>query len=297
MADRPVAVNNVAERLGYPPDTKLLIIHVDDLGMCHSVNVATFKAFEAGAISSASVMVPCPWFAEVAEYCRREPSLDIGVHLTITSEWSHYKWRPLSDVNCDTGLVDKIGHFLPALDSVYASPSHIEVELDAQVKTAMEAGINITHLDSHMFSLFRTDYANIYAETAKKYRLPFLVPRCSFPPVCASQAIGEIVLNSDLVVDRLFQASPDVPADSWEDYYLGALSAIESGLNQLTVHLGWDDGELRAITKDHRAWGAAWRQRDYDVVMSSKFRSALRENQITVVDWRTVASILQKPKD
>lgn len=290
-------MNHVAERLGYLPDTKLLIIHADDLGMCHSVNVATFNAFEAGAISSASVMVPCPWFAEVAERCRGESSLDIGVHLTITSEWSHYKWRPLSNVNCDTGLVDEIGHFWPDADSLHASSCHIEVELEAQVTTAMEAGIDVTHLDSHMCSLFRTDYAEIYAQTARKHQLPFLAPICASPPICASQVLGKIAFNSDVVVDKLFQASPNAPADSWEDYYLGVLRSIESGLSQLTVHLGCDDDELRAITQHHQAWGAAWRQRDYDILTSPKFRSALLDNQITVVDWRTVGSILQKPKD
>src|SRR5687767_13457717 len=84
----------LAERLGYPRDAKLLIVHADDLGMAHSVNAASIRGLESGLINSASIMVPCPWFPEIAEYARKNPQADLGLHLTLTSEWTDFRWGP-----------------------------------------------------------------------------------------------------------------------------------------------------------------------------------------------------------
>lgn len=83
----------LAEKLGYPKDSKLLIVHADDLGLSHSTDSAVIRAFEEKAITSGSIMVPCPWFPEIAEYVKKNPGLDVGIHLTLTAEWEFYKWE------------------------------------------------------------------------------------------------------------------------------------------------------------------------------------------------------------
>ena len=101
----------LAERLGYPKDAKLLIVHADDLGMSHSVNLATIKGFESGLVNSGSIMVPCPWFSEIATYARANPQADLGLHLTLTSEWTSFRWGPVTSKDRVSSLLDKTGHF------------------------------------------------------------------------------------------------------------------------------------------------------------------------------------------
>src|SRR3989441_7333286 len=135
-----LAAAAIATLLGYPSDAKLLIIHADDLGMTHSVNAASIKALDSGAINSASIMVPTPWFSEIAEYARKHPEADLGLHLTLTSEWSAYRWRPITS---KASLLDDSGYFYSTEDAAAAhiDPSDAEAEIRAQIDRARSAGI------------------------------------------------------------------------------------------------------------------------------------------------------------
>src|SRR5437660_6581037 len=101
------------ERLGYPPDAKLLIVHADDLGMAHSVDAATEKAFDSGLVTSGSIMVPCPWFPEIADYARTHADADLGLHLTLTSEWKFYRWGPVTAKDRVASLLNAEGFLYP----------------------------------------------------------------------------------------------------------------------------------------------------------------------------------------
>src|SRR5436305_13770975 len=144
------AQQTIAERLGYPRDAKLLIVHADDLGMAHSVNAATIKAFETGLVNSGSIMVPCPWLSEIAAYARANPQADLGLHLTLTSEWTSFRWGPVSPRDRVTSLLDKDGYFyLTASEAAaHADPKQVELEITAQIERARALGIQPTHLDS-----------------------------------------------------------------------------------------------------------------------------------------------------
>src|SRR6476620_1329819 len=133
----------VAERLGYPKNTKLLIIHADDLGVSHSENEASIQALEKGAVNSGSIMVPCPWFPEIAAYATAHPDADFGLHLTLTSEWRLYKWGPTLPRDQVPGLVNARGYFYGSVEDVgkHASLSEVEHELRSQIERAKEFGI------------------------------------------------------------------------------------------------------------------------------------------------------------
>src|SRR5580765_1490190 len=167
----------IAERLGHPRDSKLLIIHADDLAAPHSINVASFDALDKGTISSASIMVPTPWITEVAAYAKVHPNADLGLHLTLTSEWETYRWGSVSPSDEVPSLLDPDGTFPndEAKVAARAKPAEAEREIRAQIERALALGIRPTHLDSHMGALFTTpDLLATYVKVAREYHLPFL---------------------------------------------------------------------------------------------------------------------------
>src|SRR5204863_2996883 len=145
-------VKTIQERLGYPKDAKLVIIHADDLGVSHSENAASIVAMEKGSVSSASIMVPCPWISEIAAYAQAHPAADLGLHITLTSEKKYYKWGPVTSIDKVPGLVNKNGYFYSSVDSVIqnATAAEVEQEIRNQVIKGKQMGIDPTHLDAHM---------------------------------------------------------------------------------------------------------------------------------------------------
>ena len=288
----PAQTRSIAERLGYPANAKLLILHADDLGAAHSVNAASLDALDKGAISSASVMIPTPWIAEVAAYARTHPNADLGLHLTLNAEWETYKWGSVESKDKVPSLLDSAGVFPneTAPVAARAKADEVERELRAQIDRALALGIRPTHVDSHMGALFATpELIATYIKVARAYRLPFLAlrgdPR-SPPP---------FLTEKDVVLDTVVIAGPEVPRDQWKAFYLNAIAGLKPGLTEMIVHLGYDDAELRAVTVNHEPYGSAWRQRDYDVVMSPEFRKALKDNKVILVTWRDLHRVAQQP--
>ena len=282
----------IAERFGYPKDAKLLILHADDLGAAHSVDAASLDALDKGAISSASIMMPTPWVTEVAAYARAHPDADLGLHLTLTSEWETYRWGSVSPADKIPSLLDSAGTFPneEKLVAAKAKPVEVEREIRAQIDRALELGIRPTHLDSHMGSLFTTpELIATYVKVAHDYHLPFLAVKGS--PLAAPQA-G--LTNRDILLDAVIIASPEVPRDQWKEFYLKSIAGLKPGLTEMIVHLGHDDSELQAVTVNHEPYGSAWRQRDYDVMTSPEFKKALQDNHVILVTWRELQKAAQQ---
>src|SRR5687768_7582147 len=280
---------SVAELLGYPEDAKLLIIHADDIGVSHSENIATISAYEKGAINSGSIMVPCPWFPEIAAYAGQHPEFDLGLHLTLTSEWKYFRWDGVMPSSEIPSLVNKEGYFYETVDEVVknANTAEIEKELRAQIDRAIAFGIKPTHLDPHMGTLFSTpELFKIYLEVGKEYRMPVLVP---LNWLQGDAKIMKLADDYPVKVKEYIQLTPGVPADRWQQAYDEAIKQIKPGLNELVIHLAYDNVEMQAVTigKTHW-WDAAWRQRDYDYVISQRFKDALRQNDIRLVTWRQI---------
>jgi hypothetical protein len=292
----PAAAQNqtLAQRLGYPADTKLLIIHADDLAVAHSQDMASFEALNRGAVSSASIMVPCPWLTEVADYAKAHPEADLGLHLTLTSEWKTYRWGPVAPRDQVPSLLDPDGYlFSDAGDAVrHIKPEEAEREVRAQVETALKLGIRPTHLDSHMAVLFdKPALMAVLVNVAHEYHLPFLVMK--YPGV--SPDMYSALKPTDVILDHVFMAGPPIKPDDWLNYYTHILKTLPAGVSELIVHLAYDDAEMQAVTLDHPDYGSAWRQRDFNVVTSPEFRKALEENHITLVNWRDLGKLLPKP--
>jgi chitin disaccharide deacetylase len=281
----------VAERLGYPADSKLLIVHADDLAVAHSVDTASFDALDKNAITSASIMVPCAWLTEVASYAKDHPDADLGLHLTLTSEWKVDRWGPVESKDKVASLLDPSGYLwpetLPAASNL--KPEQAEREIRAQIERAMALGIHPTHLDSHMGVLFSTpELFAVYVKVAHEYKLPFLAIR--FPSAAAQ--FFSVLSEKDVVLDAVVIANTTVDTNQWRDFYVNAVKNLKPGLTEIIVHLGHDDAELRAVTLDHPDYGAAWRQRDYDFVTSPEFKKALEENHVILVKWKDLKKLV-----
>jgi predicted glycoside hydrolase/deacetylase ChbG (UPF0249 family) len=281
----------LAERLGYPAGSKLLILHADDLGVAHSEDVASFDALDRGAVSSASIMMPTPWVTEVAAYAKAHPNADLGLHLTLTSEWETYRWGTVASKDSVPSLLDRDGTLPRETQTVVtrAKLPEIERELRAQIDRALALGIRPTHLDSHMAALFSTpELVATYVKVAHDYRLPFLGTRNA-----ARTVAGSSLSSQDVLPDAVIVAGPQVPRDHWKAFYLDAIANLQPGLTEMIVHLGHDDAELQAVTVGHEPFGAAWRQRDYDVVTIAEFKRALQDNHVVLVTWRELGKLLQ----
>ncbi len=284
-----------AERLGYSPEDKLLIIHADDLGVAHSVNRASTLALQKGYVSSASIMVPCPWFPEIAAWARENPEADLGLHLTLTSEWKYYKWGPVLPYTEVPSLVDSLGFFHAASPTVgqLADPAEAEREIEAQIQRALEFGIRPTHLDSHMGSLFQNPaLVGVYLKMGRKYRIPLLLPREQI--LETAPAMMAFLTPEDIVIDRLVMAYPDLVQGGMAPFYEQVLRNLKPGVTELIVHLAYDDPEMQAVAVEHPDFGSAWRQADLDFFSSEKCRRILEEEGIRLLTWRELGTLLQK---
>jgi len=282
----PAQTRTLAERLGHPRDAKLLILHADDLGVAHSENAASFDALDKGMINSGSVMMPTPWVTEVAQYTKAHPNADIGLHLTLNSEWKTYRWGGVAPHDQTPSLHDPDGTFpseVPTM-TTRAKVDEVERELRAQIDRAYAIGIKPTHVDSHMGALYETpELFRTYAKVARSYKLPFL--HFIGQPSAANVAA---LAPSDVVADAVIMRLQKGSREEWRRYYLDAIRGMKPGLTVILVHLGYDDAELRAVTVGWDEWGADWRQRDYDVLTSAEFQQALKDNHVVLVTWREI---------
>jgi chitin disaccharide deacetylase len=290
------AAPTLQERLGHPAGARLLILHADDLGMSHSVNRATFEALERGWITSASILVPCPWFPEVARWAQSHPDADLGIHLALNSEWTDFRWRPLSPVDEVSSLLDEQG-YLPLTEPEVvgrARPAEAERELRAQIDHARKAGIRLSHLDSHMATLFRSpELLAVYRKLGADYGLPLLLERGGDRN--SPTGIDDAADDPTALLDRVVSIGPGVPRERWLEAYKEILAPLPPGVYQLIVHLAYDDEEMRGATWNHPDWGAGWRQNDLDLVKSSEFQQFLRDQGFVLVDWAELARAAARP--
>ena len=278
-----------------------VVIHADDLGMCHGANAAFAELWGLGAVTSGSVMVPCPWFADLCGLARANPAMDIGVHLTLTSEMSGYRWRPLTCPAPGAGLTDRAGFFHPDVATLRAraDPLAVELELRAQIEAALAAGIDVTHLDDHMGAVLAPEFAEIYARLAVDYALVPLfckslgayggqhnmtgVTADAFAP-----GVGRAIDFGFPIFDRIVETDWR-PASVAEPDYRAIFDGVEDGLTFLALHFA-KPGEIEVIDlgTHHIRTG------EFALFRSAGFADWLTGHHITPVgmrglrdDWRT----------
>ena len=277
------------ERLGYPNDARLLIIHADDLGVAHSENIASVNAMERGSVSSASIMVPCPWLPEIAAYAKAHPEADLGLHLTLTSEWKFYKWKPVAPNDEVSSLLDDQGYLNESVEEFVknAKPDEVEKELRSQIDRAVRLGIDPTHLDAHMgAALASPNFLPLLLKLGREYKIPVHIGK-EF-----SQAFGydfsKYLTEKDVVIDRTIIATKPAYDSGMEAFYINQIKSLPPGVHVLLLHAAHDDDEMKAITIDHEDYGATWRQHDVDFFTSEKCKKLLEEQKIRVITWREI---------
>jgi predicted glycoside hydrolase/deacetylase ChbG (UPF0249 family) len=283
----------LAERLGYSAEDKLLIVHADDIGFSNSANQATMEAFAVSPLRSGAIMVPAPWFPDFAALVPSIPDHDIGVHITLTSEWKYLKWDGVLPANEIPSLIADDGYLHGNGPEVvaHANAAEAEREARAQIDRAIAFGIEPTHLDVHNSALWGTpELFAAYLRLGREYRLPILMAKDGIATV--SDEYKAMLMPSDILLDRVIMMPRDVPGEQWVAEYEKLLADVKPGVTQLIIHFGIDDEELRAITIDRPNPDAAWRQRDYDFFTSSRFMELLGQNHIRLITWREIQQLL-----
>jgi len=266
-------------------------LHADDLGLSESVNLASFDALSNGYVNSASVMIPAPKTIEVANYFKDNPNADLGLHLTFTAEWKNYKWSGISPNDSIPSLINNKGDFFEKKKTftIRANPLDVKKELQAQIDYAKSIGINPTHLDSHEGALFYSpEFFKIYIEVGNKNKLPVFVPQVLAPHFNSDF----LKPNNLVVVNKMYMADKNVSFEDWSTYYIDILNNLNPGLNEIIVHLGYDDNEMQEITSQRIAFGSKWRNLDYAVVSSPEFKKVLTDNNIKLVTWKQIKNLL-----
>jgi predicted glycoside hydrolase/deacetylase ChbG (UPF0249 family) len=287
---------SLAERLGYQATDKLLIVNGDDVGMCHAANQATIEALETGAMRSATIMVPCPWFPEIAAYAKAHPDKDFGIHLCHTSEWKKYRWGPVAARVQVPGLIDPEGYLWHEVPDVYAhaKPEEALIEARAQIRRALDFGVDVTHLDSHMGTLqLDPEYLKVYLQLAVEFDLPLrmasqrIMESNGHPEVRGLFAAKGIVFTDDFVYEELKDEGKDV-----RGFWLNIVKNLKPGVTELYIHAGLPTDELKAITG---SW--ATRAQEFEVFTHDpEMKQLIADQKIQLIGYRGLRDLQRKER-
>jgi len=301
-----MAPNPFLQKLGYSDNERLVIIHTDDIGMCHASLQAFKDLWKFGTITSGAVMVPCAWFPATAQMCRENPEIDMGVHATLNAEWEAYRWSPLSTREPASGLLDADGYFHQWQDAVYqnAKPEVVHAEVNVQIERALAAGIDVTHVDSHMGTIMSPLFIHIYIQAAASRRLPSMLPRIDAQGMeIIGMSEGELIVYEPIMNQLLDAGIPmlegllsmplDEPnRDGQMEIAKDLLGNLPIGITHFVLHPSIDTAELRAIAPD-------WESRvaNYKTFMSDELKKFIEQEDITLIGYRKIRNAIRSQAD
>jgi predicted glycoside hydrolase/deacetylase ChbG (UPF0249 family) len=272
--------------------SKRVVIHEDDVGMTHGANTAFVELSRLGTCTSGSVMVPCPWFPEAAKIARENPDLDLGIHLTLTSEQKPYRWRPLTAPPKSAGLTDEAGYFWPDVPSARkADPVAVEAELRRQIEVALGAGIDATHMDAHMGTVQMPEFVGIFRKLGTEYRLPVLLVKdlARYNPVSYAGPVDTRRYDAEVAEARkagaaIFEIVHETPWARKTDAataYRAIFAEIGPGLTFLSMHFN-QPGDFEMIAPD----SAHIRTEEYALFRTPKIGEWVKEFGIELIGMR-----------
>ena len=275
----------LSKNLGFSSDEKLLIIHADDLGLSDSVNDTSMESLLKNTVTSASVIMNAEKVQEIADFSKKYPKIDLGVHLTVTSEWKFHKWGGVLSNNDISSLLNSKNNFYwnKRKFTKNSKIKELHDELQAQVDLAISMGINVSHIDSHEGALFfDPDVFKTYLKIAENNNL------LAFVPVQASVHFDESFPKPKhaIIIDQFFMAEAGIKHEDMEGYYLDILDNLEPGLSEIIVHFGLDDDKMKEITVDKIDYGSKWREMDYKIFNSEKFINSIKKNNIKLINYK-----------
>lgn len=294
--------NPFLSKLGFSDNDRAVVIHTDDIGMCHA-SVQAFKdLWTFGTITSGAVMVPCPWFPAVAQMCRENPEIDMGVHATLNAEWDAYRWGPLSTRDQASGLLDANGYFHQWHQAVYdnAKADAVEAEVNAQIDRALSAGIDVTHVDSHMGTIMSPLFIQSYIQAAASRQLPSMLPRLDAKGVeimglsenerNAYEPIMQMLLESGmLMLEGILSMPLDEPNPGMQmEIAKNLLGDLPVGITHFVLHPSIDTAELRSIASD-------WESRvaNYNTFMSDELKKIIETEDIKLIGYRHIRNAMR----
>jgi len=277
------------------------ILHADDVGMCHGANAAFVELSRQGRLTCGSVMVPCPWFPEIAAIAADDPSLDLGVHLTLTSEWPQYRWRPLTCPTASAHLVDKHGFFHRNVAALLnkVEPDACETEMRAQLDRAIGEGIDVTHIDTHMGAALTAPLIDAYCRIGHDYRLPVMLPRRNayLSQVLKLDAhtvtslwedtVAQLASSGQPLVDD-FRMTPGVAHEQSFDAYRSLIDALPDGLTFIALHPN-KPGDIETIVPPR----AHYRTDEYDLLSSGQISEWLDTAGVQTIGMRVLRDQLR----
>lgn len=295
-----MTLNPLFKKLGFSNNSRAVIIHTDDIGMCHA-SIQAFKyLWEFGTITSGAVMVPCPWFPAVVQMCRENPEMDMGVHATLNSEWESYRWGPVSSQEAGSGLLDEAGYFHQWQPAVYqnAKPGAVDAEVNAQIERALASGIDVTHIDSHMGTIMSPLFIQSYIQAAASRRLPNMLPRLNAKGIEMLGFSGTELTIYEPIMQQLesmgvpmLEGILSMPLDQPNGQLEIAkrlLGNLPEGITHFILHPSIDTLELHSICPD-------WESRvsNYNTFMCDELKKFIESEDIKLIGYRQIRDAMR----